>query len=96
MIESFGDRATEDYFHGKNSARGRRLASQLPASALTKLDLLNAAAALDDLRSPPGNRLEALRGNYAGAHSIQINDQWRIVFRWSGSGAHAVQIVDYH
>jgi len=63
--------------------------------ALRKLDFLNAAHTLDDLRSPPGNRLEALRGDLAGYHSLRINDQWRIVFRWS-SGAHDVRIADDH
>lgn len=65
-------------------------------SALLKLDLLNAAASLNDLRSPPGNRLEALRGDLAGFHSIRINAQWRIVFRWLGSNCSEVRIADYH
>lgn len=58
--------------------------------------MINAAHALQDLRSPPGNRLEVLRGDLASFHSIRINDQWRIVFRWRGSDAEAVSIVDYH
>ena len=62
---------------------------------MRKLDMLNAAHSLMDLRSPPGNRLEALRGNLRGMHSIRINDQWRVVFRWQ-EGAHEVQIIDYH
>lgn len=61
-----------------------------------KLDVLNAAESLDDLRSPPGNRLEALSGDYAGYHSIRINAQWRIVFQWQGSNAHKVAVVNYH
>ncbi len=61
-----------------------------------KLDLLNAAVSLDDLRSPPGNRLEALSGRFQGCHSIRINLQWRIVFRWLNSHACDVQIIDYH
>lgn len=61
-----------------------------------KLDVVNAAQTLDDLRSPPGNRLEVLRGDYAGFHSIRINAQWRIVFQWKGSNAHKVALVDYH
>jgi len=61
-----------------------------------KLDILNAARSLDDLRSPPGNRLEILKGDFAGLHSIRINQQWRIVFRWQDSNAHEVSIVDYH
>ena len=63
---------------------------------LRKLDMLNAAHALLDLRSPPGNRLEGLRGDWRGFHSIRVNDQWRVVFRWSGASAHDVQIVEYH
>ncbi|MGA2438966.1 MAG: type II toxin-antitoxin system RelE/ParE family toxin [Acidobacteriaceae bacterium] len=64
--------------------------------ALRKLDQLEAAARLDDLRVPPGNRLESLRGNRRGQHSIRINDQWRICFVWKEDGAHDVEIVDYH
>ena len=67
-----------------------------PCNALRKLDMLNAATQLGDLRSPPENRLEALRGDYAGLHSIRINDQWRIVFRWESGDAQEVQIIDYH
>jgi proteic killer suppression protein len=64
--------------------------------AQRKLDMLNAAHALADLRSPPGNRLEALRGDWRGFHSIRINEQWRIVFRWAESQAHDVRVIDYH
>ena len=63
---------------------------------LRKLVALDAAEALDDLRVPPGNRLEKLKGNRAGQHSIRINDQWRICFRWTDGTAHEVEIVDYH
>ena len=96
MIASFGNRATSDLFHGINSGRVRRLPSQIKESALYKLDVLNAAQSLEDLKSPPGNRLEALKGDFAGFHSIRINNQWRIVFRWDASNAHDVQIIDYH
>lgn len=96
MIASFGDRATADLFHGISSGRARRLPTQIVEAALYKLDILNAAQSLDDLRSPPGNRLEALRGNYAGFHSIRINSQWRVVFRWKDATAHDVSIADYH
>jgi proteic killer suppression protein len=96
MIESFGNRDTADLFHGVSSSKIRRLPSQILGSALYKLDIVNAAESLADLRSPPGNRLEALRGDYAGFHSIRINAQWRIVFRWQGSDAHDVAVVDYH
>ncbi len=64
--------------------------------ALVKLDMLDAAAAMRDLRSPPGNRLEALRGRLAGRHSIRVNDQWRLVFRWEANNAHDVSLTDYH
>ena len=94
MIASFGDKATESLFH-EGTAKGR-LPNQITSVALRKLDMLNAATQLGDLRSPPGNRLEALRGDYAGLHSIRINDQWRIVFRWESGDAHEVQIIDYH
>lgn len=93
---SFGDRATSDLYHGISSAKARPLPSQIVESVLYKLDVLNAAGSLDDLRSPPGNRLEALKGDYAGFHSIRINRQWRVVFIWEGSNAHKVTIVDYH
>lgn len=96
MIASFGNRATADLFHGVSSSKVRRLPSQILESARYKLDVINGAESLDDLRSPPGNRLEALHGNYAGFHSIRINAQWRIVFRWRGSSAHDVAVVDYH
>ena len=70
--------------------------TQIIDSALYKLDILNSAHALKDLQSPPGNRLEALRGDYAGFHSIRINDQWRIIFQWQDGNVHDVQIIDYH
>ncbi len=96
MILSFGNRVTEELFNGVSSARVRRLPSQIKDSAIYKLDVINAAQSLQDLKSLPGNRLEALKGNLAGFHSVRINNQWRIVFRWHGSNAHEVQIVDYH
>jgi toxin HigB-1 len=65
-------------------------------TAQRKLDLINAAGALMDLRVPPGNRLETLKGDRSGFHSIRINDQWRIIFRWVENGAEEVQIIDYH
>lgn len=96
MITSFGNRATSDLFHGISNSRVRRLPNQIKESALYKLDVLNAARSLEDVQSPPGNRLEALKGDFAGFHSIRINNQWRIVFKWKVSNAHDVQIVDYH
>lgn len=95
MIASFGDAGTEDLFHGVESTRARRWKAILPA-ALRKLDLINAAHVLDDLKVPPGNRLEQLKGDRAGFHSIRINQQWRVIFRWKDGAAHGVSIVDYH
>ncbi len=91
MIKSFRDRATRAVFDGDPPPRFRSIAKV----AARKLDVLDAAATLRDLRSPPGNRLEALRGNRAGQHSIRINDQWRICFVWN-DGAEEVEITDYH
>jgi proteic killer suppression protein len=96
MIVSFGNRATSDLFHGVSSSRVRRLPNQIKELALFKLDVLNAAQSLEDLKSPPGNRLEVLKGDFAGFHSIRINNQWRIVFRWQNASAYDVQIIDYH
>jgi proteic killer suppression protein len=96
MIASFGDRGTSDLFHGISSRYARKLPVQIHELALYKLDVLNAARALDDLRSPPGNRLEPLRGNLKGFYSIRINSQWRIIFRWIENSATDVQVVDYH
>ncbi len=72
------------------------MARDLATAARRKLAALDAAEQLDDLRLPPGNRLEALRGDRSGQHSIRINGQWRLVFHWRDDGAHAVEIVDYH
>lgn len=96
MIESFGDKATEDLFHGRKTKRTRGFPAELLKLALRKLDMINAAHALDDLKAPPANRLEALKGDRAGFHSIRINDQFRIVFRWSEGMAAGVRFVDYH
>jgi len=96
MIVSFGDRSTADLFNGVPSSRVRRLPSQIWEPALYKLDILNAAQSLDDLRSPPGNRLEVLRGSFVGFHSIRVNLQWRIIFRWQVANAHDVRVIDYH
>ena len=96
MILSFGDAATEDFYHGRRTGRGRRFPPDIVRSALRKLDVLNAAHRLDDLRQPPGNRLKALKGDLEGFHSIRVNDQWRIVFRWSDGRASDVSLTDYH
>jgi proteic killer suppression protein len=95
VIASFADGATADLFHGVDSARSRRW-SAIGKAVRRKLDMMNAAATLDDLKAPPGNRLEALKGDLVGRHSIRINDQWRIVFKWKEGAAHDVKIDDYH
>jgi len=94
-IQSFGDTGTADLFHGRNTSRARRFPQNIVTGALRKLDVLNAAHKLDDLRAPPGNRLEELKGDLKGYHSIRVNDQWRLIFRWN-DGAHEVALVDYH
>lgn len=92
MIRSFKDRDARRLFDGNRVKRFAGIGRQ----AVRKLDMLNAAATLDDLRSPPGNRLEALSGDRAGQHSIRINDQFRICFSWTDQGPANVEIVDYH
>ncbi|MHB8051213.1 MAG: type II toxin-antitoxin system RelE/ParE family toxin [Coriobacteriia bacterium] len=96
MIVSFGDRATEDLYHGRSTGRARRFPNDIVNVALVKLDMLESAATVLDLKSPPGNRLEALRGGLRGFHSIRVNDRWRIVFRWENNGARDVRLMDYH
>lgn len=92
MIESFTCRDTEALFNGKAVARFANIA----AVAMRKLAILNRAGRVDDLRVPPGNRLETLKGVRAGQYSIRINGQWRICFRFRNGGAFEVEIVDYH
>lgn len=93
MIRSFADAETKKVFERQ---RSRRLPPDVQRSAHRKLLLLDAAEALGDLRIPPGNRLERLTGDRAGQHSIRINDQWRVCFRWDRGDAHDVEITDYH
>ena len=93
MIKSFGDRDTERLFARE---RVRHFPADLQRVMLRKLVAVDAAEALEDLRVPPGNRLEKLRGDRLGQHSIRVNDQWRICFRWEGADAYEVEIVDYH
>jgi len=96
MIESFGNRLAEDLFDDQSSRATRRFPSALVRVARRKLAYLHDAAELKDLRVPPGNRLEALKGARKGYHSIRINEQWRVVFRWEGGNAFDVEVVDYH
>ena len=93
MIVGFRDRDTELVWRGQ---RSRRLPQGIQDAARRKLRMLDAADRLEDLRNPPGNRLETLPGTRVGQHSVRINDQWRICFRWSEGGANDVEIVDYH
>jgi len=93
MIESFASLETEKIFQGKAS---NKLPKDIQRTARRKLIYLDDAEDLQDLLAPPGNRLEKLKGDRAGQHSIRINDQWRICFKWVGNKARDVEIVDYH
>jgi len=93
MIKSFRDEETESIWEGKVS---RRLPRNIQVVARRKLRMLNNAQSLDDLRIPPANRLETLKGKRKDQRSIRINDQWRICFVWTAGDAHRVEIVDYH
>ena len=93
MIRTFKDKEAEKIFKGRFS---KRLPQTIHHIAERKLILLHQSTNLNDLRVPPSNRLEALKGNRRGQHSIRINDQWRICFEWNEDGVYAVEIVDYH
>ena len=93
MIKSFADKETEKIFGREFS---RKLPNDIQRIARRKLEVLDAAESLNDLRVPPSNRLEKLKGERFHQHSIRINDQWRICFEWRDTDAHAVEIVDYH
>ncbi len=93
MIQNFADKRTRSLFENGICHRQWRAFERI---ALPKLDALNYAFILEDLRSPPGNKLKALRGDRVGQYSIRINDQWRVCFRWTEAGPEDVEIVDYH
>jgi len=93
MIQSFKCKETEKIWNGQYS---RKLPGNIQNRALRKLRLLDASQSLEDLKNPPGNRLESLSGDRSGQMSIRINNQWRICFVWLDEGAHEVEIVDYH
>lgn len=93
MIKSFADSDTNKLFNGGSP---RRFGANIRRRMLDKLQILSAATELNDLRVPPGNRLEALTGDREGQHSIRINDQWRVCFRWMNGDAYDVEITDYH
>ena len=97
MIQDFLNTGTEDIFNGKNTKNARKIMpSSMRNVATRKLDQLDSVIALEELRVPPGNRLEALTGNRKGQSSIRINDQYRICFKWKEAGPYDVEITDYH
>ncbi|OGX34629.1 MAG: plasmid maintenance system killer protein [Omnitrophica WOR_2 bacterium RIFCSPHIGHO2_02_FULL_52_10] len=96
MIIKFKSQATQDIYDGINSKQARAIPLPVWKVAQRKLDMINAAVNLSDLKVPPGNRLEALKGDLEGFHSVRINDQYRILFRFKDSNAYDVEITDYH
>ena len=96
MIVNFKDQATEDVFNGVSSKKALKIPQSIWVATQRKLDMLNAAHDLKDLLAPPSNRLEVLKGDLRGFHSIRVNDQYRILFKWSDGNATDVQINDYH
>lgn len=95
MIISFDDRATEDFFHSRSTKRAAKF-KNFEGAARRRLDVLNAANSLADLAASPGNRLEALKQDLNGYHSIRVNDQRRVIFVWESGNASSVKITDYH
>jgi toxin HigB-1 len=95
MIKSFGNKIAQDLYNDKRSKALSKFPSELLRVARRKILYIHEADQLIDLKVPPGNRFEALKGDLKGHHSIRINDQWRVVFKWNG-GAEEVQVVDYH
>jgi len=97
MIQSFKDQGTEDIFNGKNTKEARKLCPRsLWSIAARKLDQLDSVQIFEELRVPPGNMLESLKGNRKEEYSIRINNQYRICFKWSETGPNSVEITDYH
>lgn len=96
MIQTFADATTADLFHGGNTKAARAITKAIWPVARRKLDMINAAAAVADLRVPPGNQLEALKGDQAGRFSIRVNQQYRITFRFENGHAFEVRCEDYH
>jgi toxin HigB-1 len=96
VICSFGNKTAKDIYNGENSRFSRKLPNAIQKIAFRKLDQLNAAINLSDLRIPPSNRIENLKGDLKGSHSIRINNQWRVVFEWTKAGPINVKILDYH
>jgi proteic killer suppression protein len=96
VIQSFGDETTADLFRERNTNAARRIPREIWRVAQRKLKAVDVAARLDDLTIPAGNRLEALKGQRAGRHSVRINDHYRVTFRWEKGHAHEVRVEDYH
>ncbi|MGD0792166.1 MAG: type II toxin-antitoxin system RelE/ParE family toxin [Terriglobales bacterium] len=96
VISSFGDATTADIYHGSDTKAARRIGRELWSRVQQKLDLLNACTSIEDLRSPPANRLEKLRGDLAGFYSIRVNQQYRIVFKFANGNCEEVRCTDYH
>ena len=96
MIQSFADETTVDLFRERNTRRARRIRREVWRVVQRKLKALDVAARLGDLQIPAGNRLERLKGKHAGRHSIRVNDQYRVTFRWENGHAYEVRVEDYH
>ena len=96
MIQSFSDETTADLFRERNTRAARQMPRELWRVVQRKLKVLDAAARIEDLRTPPGNRLERLKGRQAGRYSIRVNDQYRVTFRWESGNASEVHVEDYH
>jgi len=96
VISSFGDATTADIYHGSDTKAARRISRELWGRVQQKLDLLNAGTSIDDLRVPPANRLEKLRGDLAGFFSIRVNQQYRIIFKFANGNCEDVRCTDYH
>ena len=96
MIQSFANQTTADIFRERNTKAARQIPKDVWRSAQRKLKMLDVAAQLNDLESPPGNRLQALKGQMKGRHSIRVNDQYRVTFRWEDGHAFEVAVEDYH
>jgi toxin HigB-1 len=96
MIVSFGDKITEAIFHGDKDKYSKKWSESIISSAVRKLDLVNSASILADLLSPPGNKLEKLKGTMSDFYSIRVNNQYRIIFIWKDGHAENVKLIDYH
>ena len=96
MIVTFLSETTRDIYDGSESKQARKVPQTIWKAAQRKLDLLNAAYSLNDLKAPPANRLEALKGNLKGKYSIRINDQYRLIFEFRNGNTYEVEIIDYH